>query len=218
MSPGAISTSCRHGLNLIAADLEHVMPGADARGAEVRVGLLPRRVLHRLVVQPDEPARRIARQLEARVGRRLQRHGQRQRLPRLELDVLIVARITVARDRQRVGSGRLLDRHRRMVADLDVVDQDRGVAGRHRQLDPARLDVAVVPVDHCPRSQPPRPRAARTPRAAPAACAWTVSKPPVPNGASCGTWNRCFTGGGAPSAAASASACAAGARTARPTD
>src|SRR3954451_10399167 len=24
-----------------------------------------------------------------------------------------------------------------------------------------------------------------------------ISKPPVPNGASCGTWNRCFTGGGA---------------------
>ena len=124
--------------------------------------LLPRRLLDGRAVQPDQPPGGSLVSSKPVSGDGSSATVSASGCPALQLDVLIVAHVPVARDRQRVGPGRLLDRHRRMVADLDVVDQDGGVAGRRRQLDPPRLDGAVVPVDHCRRSRPPRPRAART--------------------------------------------------------
>ena len=193
---------------VLAPDLQHVMPRADARRAEVRARLLSRGLLDGRFVQPHQSPRRVAGQLEAGVGRRFQRHRQRQRLPRLELDVLVVAGVPVARDRKRVGARRPLDRHRRLVAHLDVVDQNGGVPGRRGQLDPPRLDGAVVPVDHRRRWRPPPPPSTRRRRGGPGAAARPRRSSPVPNGACSGSWNRCALRRGR----RSASACAAAAR------
>ena len=86
-----------------------MVAGGDAVGAKVGAGLLARRALDGDTVEPDQPARRLAGQLEPRVGRRLQRDRQPRLLPGAQLDVLIVAQETVVGHRHHVRAGRLLE-------------------------------------------------------------------------------------------------------------
>src|SRR6478609_5581431 len=81
----------------IEPDLDHVVARLDLPGTIIRPRLA-RSCPDRRVVEPHEPAGRIAIQIEAGVGRRFQDHAPGERLAGADLDDLVAAHVAVTHD------------------------------------------------------------------------------------------------------------------------